>query len=394
MASDESKQVLSEFVTKQESSSDEELDLPRGAAISKKRQTIKRFLFVGLPIAICLSALLIGAYFVYVELQKQQALLHDQGQALYQQQLEIQANAGLIAKNTKAGSGLQGAFDVKLSTVKQRLSDAEKRIFAQNRRLLSMSTTSRDDWLLAEAQYLLKLANQRVLIENSADGADALLAEADAILRDLDEPDLHMLRRAIAGDLAALRLAKRIDVEGIYLNLVALAERVDLLPLNRQSALTPIIPTEQTLDKVQSESLTWKEGLSQSFSRFVDSLSGLYKVRSDAEPPRPLLPPDANTYISQNLRLILEKTQLALLREQQDIYKQSLAQAQAILWRYYPDSELRTAFSESIVDLQNRVIVTELPNISTSLNLLHAYIDELHQLNGVSRPSTNGQGAQ
>ena len=45
------------------------------------------------------------------------------------------------------------------------LSQVDQRINAQQQRLINLSTTSREDWLLAEAEYLLRLANQRVLIE-------------------------------------------------------------------------------------------------------------------------------------------------------------------------------------------------------------------------------------
>ena len=80
----------------------------------------------------------------------------------------------------------------------------------QQQRLLNMSTTNREDWLMAEAEYLLRLANQRVLIERSATSAVGLLESADAIMEQvaagLGDPELFAIRRAIAQDLAALRL--------------------------------------------------------------------------------------------------------------------------------------------------------------------------------------------
>ena len=39
-----------------------------------------------------------------------------------------------------------------------------QRLDSHNKRLLSLSSTSREDWLLAEAEYLLRLANQRLLM--------------------------------------------------------------------------------------------------------------------------------------------------------------------------------------------------------------------------------------
>ena len=44
------------------------------------------------------------------------------------------------------------------------------------------SANDRDAWLLAEAQYLLRLANQRLIMAGDAVAAEALLGSADNIL--------------------------------------------------------------------------------------------------------------------------------------------------------------------------------------------------------------------
>src|SRR5690606_21247593 len=122
--------------------------------------------------------------------------------------------------------------DKREAAASNRLLVAEQRIEAQHKRLQGLSSTSREDWLLAEAEYLLRLANQRVLIEHSPSSADGLLTQADEILKNLDDPDLFSLRQAIAKDLASLRLIKEVDHEGLYFSIKALTEQIELLSLH------------------------------------------------------------------------------------------------------------------------------------------------------------------
>ena len=259
------------------------------------------------------------------------------------------------------------------SDYEQRINLVEERLAAQNKRLLSMSTTSREDWLLAEAEYLLKLANQRVLIERNAGASVALLTKADAILRDLDDPDLYSLRAAIQDDLIKLKLVEAIDVEGIYLRLGALARQVEQIPFVKNTF-------EHATETQAGES---EDAAPQSsLKRFLRTLGGYYRIIDDSEKPEVLLPPDASAYLYLNLRMSLEQAQLALLREQQAIYNSSLEQSLRWLNRYFPGSSVSQRFSTELTELLEIKVVRDLPDISASLELLRAYIENLHQLGG------------
>lgn len=262
-----------------------------------------------------------------------------------------------------------------LAETKTRLGNAEQRLTTQNKRLLSLSTTSREDWLLAEAEYLLKLANQRVLIERSAIGAEALLVEADGILRDMNDPDLFPLRQAIADDLTKLRLTSLVDVEGIYLELGSLSSNVERLPLH---------PSRQQLmaaEKDVSVEYVNKDKESSYLSRLLTHFEQLYVIRERTEEVT-LLSPDNEQYLRHNLILILERSKLALLREQQKIYNDSLAQIEFWVEKYYPVSNETTQFKNRIAQIKNKKIVQTLPDITPSLELLNSHIERLHLLKG------------
>ena len=266
-----------------------------------------------------------------------------------------------------------------MASQKAQLRQLEQGAKAFNRRLLAMSTTSRDDWQLAEAEYLLKLANQRVLIERKPDTAIGLLEEADAILRDLANFDLLPLRKAIKDDLLALKLSEKVDREGIYLELSTLAERVESLPLVPQHYQASI---EETMDDGKPA------GKEKSImSSFIESFSNYVRVIDHSDKPEAILPPDETAYLHMNLRFMLERAQIALLREQQAIYEKNLSQAIFWIKSYFSTSPKAKAYERSLVALKEKNISINLPDISHSLELLHDYIDTLHQLGETGQSS-------
>jgi uroporphyrin-3 C-methyltransferase len=81
----------------------------------------------------------------------------------------------------------------------------EEQMAAVRTELARFSATDRDSWLLAEAEYLLRLANQRLIMAGDTESAQALLGSADSVLRELDDVSLHQVRAAVASDIAAVR---------------------------------------------------------------------------------------------------------------------------------------------------------------------------------------------
>ena len=258
----------------------------------------------------------------------------------------------------------------------------EQRLESHNNRLRDLSGTSRNDWMLAEAKYLLRLASQRLLMERGTVGAQALLESADSILIAIDDVDLFIVRDAIAKDLMALKLAPNVDREGIYLKLAALIGAVEKLP-----SIPPIVkrPLAQSVDI--SEPLQVTRGEQRWYSQPLLELKSVFstlgqfiKIRYHDKPPEPLLSDQYQAYLAHNLRLMFEQSQLALLREQSIIYLQSLEQASQWLNQYYAHYPKKDILVEEINSLQQQPIVQVLPNISGSLEQLIDYIDRYHKL--------------
>lgn len=84
---------------------------------------------------------------------------------------------------------------------------------------------SRQEWRLAEAEHLLRLASLRLSALQDVASARFLVDAADQILRDHDDPAAFAAREQLVGALEALRRLPVIDRTGVFLQLTALASR-------------------------------------------------------------------------------------------------------------------------------------------------------------------------
>lgn len=254
-----------------------------------------------------------------------------------------------------------------IEQVQRGLSNIQLRLNNQGKRLAELGATTRSDWLLAEAAYLARLANQRLQTERSTKNPLALLKNVDVILKQLDDPELLPLRRAVATDITALRLAGEVDTSGLYLELSALEESIDRLVILKPIA-EPAVVAKQPEITVEQPKL---QGL---ITGFVDGVSQLIRISQRDQPIEPLLQANEEGVVRHNLRLMLEQAQSAVMREEQAIYSHSLDKAQRWLAQYFqlnPDAEV---IKQRLASLSEQEIVQQLPDINGSLQAIETLI--------------------
>lgn len=301
--------------------------------------------------------------------QLRQQLSQELGQQFDQrleQQLEQQAQEGNLA----------------LENLQQRLNNTD-------RKLNAITGTNRQDWKLAEAEYLLRLANQRLLMENDASNALALAQATDRILNNLNDSDLFPVRRALARDINALKLADEVDKEGIYLQLMALSEQLDQLPLIEAMQRGEQINGDLKTEPPGPEAGTWtkiKYNVGQSFQRMQDKLGDHLRIRRHEKPIEALATPAEQFYLRQNLRLMLEQAQVALLRDQPEIFATNLERAADWLKRYYTLNPKTQTVQDELLELAEASISQTLPDLSEPLSRLQDHIKRLHR---VSEPDSS-----
>ncbi len=344
--------------------SDTTLQSPANSAFAPIKKHTASFALLWLFVVLIVAAICYGGLFILQQSKNQQQIIDS-----LRNQAEQQAQATEIRQQLLEDN-LDKEFVEQQAAIQTNLNDLAEQVDSNNARLLSLSSVNRDEWKLQEAQYLLRLADQRILLEKDSQNALALAISADDVLRDMDQADLVGVRKLLAEEIAVLKLAGVIDREGIYLRLSALANQIDAIPF-----IEPLGAQEALIkEEVIAEDETVKQKLTRSFYSVLHKLGSYVRVRDHGKTINAVLPPSEQKYLQQNLRLMLEQAQVALLRNEESIYQESLVKAQNWINQYYSLNEKATAVLEELQALQQEEISPDLTNFSNSSSALTEYI--------------------
>lgn len=333
-------------------------------------------------LALLLSLLALGAsgYLYWLSMQQGDSVTQNN------QKLEAQVSSSISSARTSLDKTIAdmnqqlGQLKAQSSQEKQNIDELQSRLTKSIQQVTANQNTSRKDWLLAEVEYLLRLANQRVLMENTKDGALTLLKSADKILKETDDVSIYEVRKALAEDIAALEAVPTLDTEGVFLKLGALNGQVKnlrLIPISKQHKLPELI--EEVAPEVVSES--WSNDLKATWSKASEKLGSLVVIRHRDEPIEPLLSPEQTYYLQQNLHLMLEQAQLALLQRKQASYEASLNKAHNWINTYFEEQDATTqSLLNGLSELKSVKVTTEMPDISGSLRTLKKYVSHMTKL--------------
>lgn len=282
----------------------------------------------------------------------------------------------------------QSQFEKQIEKLEKKIDDLQLRVNTQGRRMAEFGSSTRSDWLLAEAVYLSRLANQRLQTERGVKNPLALLESVDHILQELEGEDLLPVRRALAEDITALRLVKDVDRQGMYLELQALANNIESLPLidiPAQMAAAKELATAEESKAEESNRADVKSG-------FFYEIRSLVRVTQRKTPIEPILQPAEAALVKYNLAMMLEQAQIALLREEQGIFETSLAKADDYLSRFFQSNSKVQAVTERLTVLRQMSVQQQLPAITRNLEALETLLVTRQQRltgTGLDNPNTN-----
>lgn len=274
-----------------------------------------------------------------------------------------------------------------------RLDDLDRVEQDQARRLESLGRMvgrGSREWALAEVEFLLTLANHSLQLQRDVGTARVALQSADDALRALDDPAYLVVRERISAEIAALDAVPVVDRAGQASSLDALMAQVDQLPLRSQSALHEA-PAEGAQPDHSPATPDWRRW--ESWKRLPaivwDAVRQLVRIREHDRPLEPMVAPEKEYFLRQNLRLQLESARLALLREAPVIYRQVLETARGWITEYFDESDSGVAaVRERLAELASVNVRPDLPDISASLAALRQQLS----LSG-GRTGTSSDGA-
>ena len=222
-----------------------------------------------------------------------------------------------------------------------------------------------NDWLLAEADYLVKLAGRKLFLEHDAVSATKLMESADQRIAALNDPSLVPLRKAMANDITKLKTIPLVDREGLVLRITALQQQVDKLPL--ANALLP--EAEQQQKPVVSEDIyDWQDNLLTSLKDFSENF---ITFRTRDGNVIPLLSPQQHFYLKENIKAKLETAIKAVYVEQQEIYSTALTTADKWSTTFFnQDSNEVKEFNKALELLSSQKVQVAYPvKLETQQNL-------------------------
>ena len=245
---------------------------------------------------------------------------------------------------------------VELQGDQQHLSEQLKKVLGQ----------SRQQWRLAEAEHLLRLASLRLSALQDVGSATELVQGADDILRAQNDPGAYAARAKLAASLEALRALPAPARTGLFVQLAALRAQVNQL----QPRAPPFKEGESGASNV-----AWGDGNS-TWELWWEKISRYIRIDFNAgQDIRPLLAGEQLAQVRLTIGLALEQAQWAALNGKQEVYEQALKQAQDVLDGYF-NVELADsrALKLRIDELAKQPVTVQVPDLAPALSALQSYV--------------------
>ncbi len=230
----------------------------------------------------------------------------------------------------------------------------------------------RRHWQLTEIEQLMLIANDRLYLHSDINGALQALTIANQRLGRVAEPRLIQTRQQLVDEISALNAIPQVDQQAIVLQLNAIIGQVDDLPLSSDipARYAAKSPTEDT-------TVATSPGLERFLQRVLTAVQGMFTIRNENQSLVPLLPPKQEFFLRQNMELKLESARLAVLQRDTTSFRSSIDAALGWLQAYYAqDDHLVAANIKALNDLRRVELRWDLPDISASLGMMRAFLDQ------------------
>lgn len=225
------------------------------------------------------------------------------------------------------------------------------------------------DWLFSEADFLLNNALRKLVLDNDVDTAVSLLKLADETLAKVNNSQSAAIRSAINQDLKQLLSVAGVDQNAVMQKLSQLANTVDELPV-----LDVNFGDDQNSTKLSDSLSDWAENAEKSATSFLNHFIRISPKHSADR--KELLAPNQDIYLRENIRLRLQLAIMAVPRQQNELYKQSLEAVASWIRSYFDtNAEVTQSFLKSVDELSEVSIYVDVPSQLQSLSMLDKYLN-------------------
>jgi uroporphyrin-3 C-methyltransferase len=261
------------------------------------------------------------------------------------------------SRESDLGNALRDA-QAKIAVLEARLAESQSQQ-ASLEALYRELAPSRDELALTEVEQVLSLASQQLTLAGNVQAALAAVQLADAKLARLDRPQFTPLRRELARDMDKLKAIPYVDVAGISLRIDQTLDVLNALPLARDERLP-----EAPHPGPDASEAGWRRLLRDAWGE----IRSLVRIEVSDRPAAPLLTPQEDYYLRENLRLRLLAARLALSSRDERAFRTDLNAAREWMQRYL-DTRQKSVQSAiaTIGQLAATPMAGDMPDLSRSL---------------------------
>ncbi|HHF5092642.1 TPA: uroporphyrinogen-III C-methyltransferase [Haemophilus influenzae] len=294
--------------------------------------------------------------------------------------LENQTGANLSSNNTNNNKRLT-QLEQSLKTAQENIVQLEQLIVSKTGEITSLQTQMKQvsqlaiaqqpsDWLFSEADFLLNNALRKLVLDNDVDTAVSLLKLADETLVKVNNSQANEIRSAINQDLKQLLSLSSVDQSAIMQKLSQLANTVDEL----QALNVNFDETSKNNDKLSNNITDWQQNIEKSATSFLNHFIRISPKQNSNK--KELLAPNQDIYLRENIRLRLQLAIMAVPRQQNELYKQSLEAVSSWVRSYFDtNAEVTQNFLKLVDGLTDTSIYVDVPEQLKSLTLLDKYLN-------------------
>ena len=285
--------------------------------------------------------------------------LAGQTSQIQQLQQDLEDAHAPVVQDDSAIRALETGLNEEIARLRQQLTVLQQQQTSANEALSF-------EWKIAEAEYLLGLANRKLSLEADPGSAITLIESADAALVESRSNSVLTVRQAISADLALLRGTVAINREEVFSrieNLIVQVEAIDLMNSMREN-----FENRQAIE-TQPRQIDTANGVWDSSLAFLGTI---FVWRKWDDRPETMMAPGQETFIRQNLHLMLQQAQLALLMRDNKLYQRSLNNSRDWIQRYtLTEAAAGQVLLTGIDELSALDINPPLPTLDQTLQTIH-----------------------
>ncbi len=341
-----------------------------GQSQSAQPKTLSKLAIFATIIAIAAPT---GHYFWQ---QQQSQLITEQLTNKFSQENSANLNH-FQAQMQQALSTQQSSFAKQLQQVKQQTVNASQEKIAKLDETVSqleqrIKQRQPSDWLLHESEYLIRIAARTLWLEHDTTAAIGLLKDADARLTELNDPAFLPVRKLIHQDIKSLELMPTLATDEVVLTLMALSKQVAALPLAIEGLGKEDRPAN---DFELSDNINdWQSNLAKTWQKFLDDF---IRVRQRTGSIEPLIAPEQQAHLKQNLALKVQLALWAASERKGDIYHKTLTDIEQWLNEFFAmDNDYNQRFMQALLTLQKQRVSYDYPSELLSLPAIRAILNK------------------